>query len=247
MILGFVDVLKKYKILAIILVIVVALLLVSLMWIYRKKKYKKNVTVKEVSTIGIFTALSMVLYLLKFNLPIFPPFLEFNFSLLPIIIIGFMMGPIEGVTIVLLRGIIKLPMTSTFCVGEVADILIGIPVILATSLIYKKHHTRKGAIVSLLLGILTWVVAGVLSNYLINVPFFLELYCNGNVEAFISALSVIPGVTAENYMIKYLIYAAVPFNALLAVVVSIVTFIVYKKISILFEKITKEKQHTIVE
>jgi riboflavin transporter FmnP len=247
MILGFVDVLKKYKILAIILVIVVALLLVSLMWIYRKKKYQNNVTVKEVSTIGIFTALSMVLYLLKFNLPIFPPFLEFNFSLLPIIIIGFMMGPIEGVTIVLLRGIIKLSMTSTFCVGEVADILIGIPVILVTSLIYKKHHTRKGAIVSLLLGILTWIVAGVLSNYLINVPFFLELYCNGNVEAFISALSVIPGVTAENYMIKYLIYATVPFNALLATVVSFVTFIVYKKISILFEKITKEKQHTIVE
>ena len=247
MILGFVDVLKKYKILAIILVIVVALLLVSLMWIYRKKKYQNNVTVKEVSTIGIFTALSMVLYLLKFNLPIFPPFLEFNFSLLPIIIIGFMMGPIEGVTIVLLRGIIKLPMTSTFCVGEVADILIGIPVILVTSLIYKKYHTRKGAIVSLLLGIITWIVAGVLSNYLINVPFFLELYCNGNVEAFISALSVIPGVTAENYMIKYLIYATVPFNALLAAVVSFVTFIVYKKISILFEKITKEKQHTIVE
>ena len=247
MILGFVDVLKKYKILAIILVIVVALLLVSLMWIYRKKKYQNNVTVKEVSTIGIFTALSMVLYLLKFNLPIFPPFLEFNFSLLPIIIIGFMMGPIEGVTIVLLRGIIKLPMTSTFCVGEVADILIGIPVILVTSLIYKKYHTRKGAIVSLLLGIITWIVAGVLSNYLINVPFFLELYCNGNVEAFISALSVIPGVTAENYMIKYLIYATVPFNALLATVVSFVTFIVYKKISILFEKITKEKQHTIVE
>jgi riboflavin transporter FmnP len=120
-------------------------------------------------------------------------------------------------------------------------------VILVTSLIYKKYHTRKGAVVSLLLGILTWIVAGVLSNYLINVPFFLELYCNGNVEAFISALSVIPGVTAENYMIKYLIYATVPFNALLAAVVSFVTFIVYKKISILFEKITKEKQHTIVE
>ena len=247
MILGFVDVLKKYKILAIILVIVIALLLVSLMWLYRKKKYQKNITVKDVSTIGIFTALSMVLYLLKFNLPIFPPFLEFNFSLLPIIIIGFMMGPIEGVTVVLLRGIIKLQMTSTFCVGEVADILIGIPVILVTSLVYKKYHTRKGAIVSLLLGILTWILAGVLSNYFINVPFFLELYCNGNVEAFISALSVIPGVTAENYMIKYLIYATVPFNALLAVVVSFVTFIVYKKISILFEKIIKEKQHSIVE
>ena len=67
MILGFVGVLKKYKILAIILVIVVALLLVSLMWLYRKKKYQKNITVKDVSTIGIFTALSMVLYLLKFK------------------------------------------------------------------------------------------------------------------------------------------------------------------------------------
>lgn len=247
MIFSIVSFLKKYKIFTIIFIVVLLIVIVSLMWLIRKKKTGKEINVKEVAIIGIFSALSVVLYFLKFNLPIlFPQFLEFNFSLLPVIIIGFMMGPIEGITVVLLRGIIKLPLTSTFCVGEVADILIGIPVILVTSLLYKANHTKKGAIISLLLGVLTWIIAGVLSNYLINVPFFVELYCNGDVSMFVKGLEVIPGVNESNYMVKYLLYATVPFNAILSIVVSLVTFLVYKKISILFEKMNKKIDSNIV-
>ena len=155
------------------------LVIVAVMWIIKGKKEK--ITSKKIASLGIFTAFSIVLYFLKFNLPfIFPSFLEINFSLLPIIIVGFMFGPVEGITVVLLRAIIKIPFTSTFCVGELADALIGIPVVLVSSLIYIKFHSKKGALISLLFGVFTWIFAAVLANYFINVPFFIQLYCISN-------------------------------------------------------------------
>ncbi len=214
-------------------------IVILLFFATKKKKFETS----DVACIGIFTAFSIVLYFVKFNLPfIFPSFLEINFSLLPIIIIGYMLGPIEAVIVVITRCLIKIPFTSTFCVGEIADLLIGIPVALITSLIYKKYHTKKGAIISLLFGSLTWAIISIFTNYFINVPFFLQLYCNGNVEAFIGSLGVIPGVTVENYMSKYIIFAVIPFNLLIASVVSLVTFLVYKKISVIFNKISKKQE-----
>ena len=90
-----------------------------------------------------------------------------------------MLGPVEAVTIVLIRAVIKIPFTSTFCVGEIADLIIGIPVAIVTSLIYKKHHTKKGALISLLFGSLIWVSVSIITNIFINIPFFLELYFGG--------------------------------------------------------------------
>lgn len=236
MVLNFIDLLTNNKLLVMLLTIIALLVIVAVMWIIKGKKEK--IASKKIASLGIFTAFSIVLYFLKFNLPfIFPSFLEINFSLLPIIIVGFMFGPVEGITVVLLRAIIKIPFTSTFCVGELADALIGIPVVLVSSLIYIKFHSKKGALISLLFGVFTWVFAAVLANYFINVPFFIQLYCNGNVSAFLGALSIIPGVTEENYLIKYLFLAVVPFNGLLSILVSAVTFLVYKKISILFNKL----------
>lgn len=236
MILNLIDLITQNKLLVVLLTMILLIIIVAVMWIIKGKKEK--IDSKKVATIGIFTAFSIVLYFIKFNLPfIFPSFLEINFSLLPIIIIGFMLGPVEGVTLVLLRAIIKMPFTSTFCVGELADVLIGIPVVLITSLIYLKKHNKRGATISLLLGMITWVIAAVLTNVFINVPFFIQLYCDGNVSSFIGILSIIPGVNEQNYLFNYVCYAVIPFNFLLSFIVCLVTLIVYKKVSFLFNKI----------
>lgn len=240
MIFSLIDTIKNNKL--IISLMIVVILIVSMFVMWGKKAIKGRIKAKNVAIIGIFTAFSVILYFLKFNLPfIFPSFLEINFSLLPIIIIGFMYGPVEGLTVVFLRTIIKIPFTSTFCVGEIADLLIGTAVILVTSIIYSFNHTKKGALISLLLGVFTWIFAGVITNMFINIPFFVELYFNGNIEIFITTLSVIPGVTVENYMLKYILYACIPFNALISIVVCTITMLVYKKISFLVNKEKYEK------
>ena len=102
---------------------------------------QKFFTVKRLSFIAIFAALAVVFYsfIPKIKLPIFPPFLEINFSMIPILICAFMMGPIDATVCVVIRFLVKLPMSSTGFVGELADVLIALPVVIAVGLIY--HHT----------------------------------------------------------------------------------------------------------
>ena len=89
--------------------------------------------INKITKIGIFTALSIVLYNIKFPLPFFPPFLEVNFSMLPIILVSLMFGPVEGALVVLIRFLIKLPFTHTVIVGETADLIIGLLTVVPTN------------------------------------------------------------------------------------------------------------------
>ncbi|MDR2046949.1 MAG: ECF transporter S component [Clostridiales bacterium] len=99
---------------------------------------KKKFAALYVAQTAILTALSFVLYLLKFNLPfVFPEFLEMQFSDLPALIGGFTLGPAGGCLIVVLKGLLKMPLTSTALAGEIADIIIGISFVLPASLIYR--------------------------------------------------------------------------------------------------------------
>jgi riboflavin transporter FmnP len=199
--------------------------------------------VLAITKIGIFAGLSTVLYFIKFPLPIFPSFLEIQFSILPAIIGGFSMGPLGGVLIVFVKFLMSLPFSKTAYVGDFADLIIGGITVLVTSLVYHKYKTKKGGLIALLWGSLAWIVAGVLANYFILVPAYLKLFFNDDLEGFLQLCRVvIRDINADNYMMKYIIYAVIPFNAIIAVVVSTVTFLVYKKISNFLRKLDEEKQ-----
>jgi riboflavin transporter FmnP len=199
--------------------------------------------VLAITKIGIFAGLSTVLYFIKFPLPIFPSFLEIQFSILPAIIGGFSMGPLGGVLIVFVKFLMSLPFSKTAYVGDFADLIIGGITVLVTSLVYHKYKTKKGGLIALLWGSLAWIVAGVLANYFILVPAYLKLFFNGDLEGFLQLCRVvIKDINADNYMMKYIVYAVIPFNAIIAVVVSTVTFLVYKKISNFLHKLDEEKQ-----
>ena len=109
---------------------------------------KKQITLKMsaavVAKIAVLTAISFVLYLLKFNLPfMFPSFLEMQFSELPAMLAGFSMGPVAGVLVVVFKCLLKLPLTSTAYVGELTDIIIGVAYVLPASVIYRLRKDRK--------------------------------------------------------------------------------------------------------
>ena len=201
-------------------------------------KRNKRMTVK-IAQVGILSAVATVLYLLKFPLPfIFPSFLDIQFSNLPAIIGGFAVGPIGGCIIIIIKTILKLFIegTGTGYVGELADIIIGIMVVLTTSLLYKQNKTKKRALLSLCVGTVVWIAISILANWKVLVPFYIEFFMSGDINVFIGACSIIPGINENNYMIMYLLFGAGLFNLTLSVLTSIVTFFVYKRISVLFDK-----------
>ena len=203
---------------------------------------KKKKAILIVTKIAIFSALSTVLYFLKFPLPPFPSFLKIQFSNLPAVIGGFILGPWYGVLIVLIRTLITLPFTSSMGVGELADLLIGGSVVFFSSFVYRLDKTKKGGMFSLAVSIVTWLIMAIITNVYINVPFYMEAFKMTD-EAFVSILNQVPWahlfgeITVDTYMKVYILSCVIPFNLLLSLVVSIVTLIVYKKISNIFHKL----------
>lgn len=202
-----------------------------------KKEISRNEKIKNMVTIAIFSSLSIIFYLtFKFSLPIFPEFLKFQFSNLALILGMFLLGRKGGIIIVLIRTIVVLPFSGTFFVGEVADLIIGLSIVLVGTYLYDKNKTKKGAIIALVGIALTWVIVSLLANYFILIPFYINLMFGGNEEIFVSMLKIIPNVTSENYLWKYILFGALPFNALLSLVVCFVTFVTYKRLSIIYHK-----------
>ncbi len=249
MFLNFTDFLKENKaMIMIISMIVLFIALVAMLIIYfikqSKTKNRKDL-IRHMTTIAIFSTLSIILYLtLKFNLPIFPSFLKVNFSNLPILLGGFLLGPIEGLMIIIIRTIVVIPFSGTFFVGELADLIISSAIMLVSSIIYLKNKTRKGAIIALLFSVLTWVVIGCVANYFILVPAYVTLFFGGNVNAFLPLLSVIPDVNENNYVIRYVLFGALPFNLMLSLAVCIITYFVYKRLSKLFHMFDEKVYET---
>ena len=191
--------------------------------------------------IANLAALSVLFYFFpKVPLPfIFPSFLDLQLSNLPAIIGGYALGPLAGGLIVVVRTLIKLPFSTTAYVGETVDLIIGLATVITSSVIYKKVHTKKGAFIGMLAGMLAWVSIAVLANWLFVLDFYLEAFFGGNLDALLGLLQIIPGINESNYMGRYILYAILPFNLLLSAIVYGITFIVYKRISGLIQHLNE--------
>ena len=201
---------------------------------------KNKKLIDYISKIAIFSALSFILYLFpKFPLPFFPSFLDVQFSNLPAILGGFVIGPLGGCLIVIVRCALKLllGMSTTAGVGEIADLLLGVCVVLSSSLIYKKYKSKQGGVIALGVSTLVWVVSSIFINAYINIPFYINAFFGGDIHGLVAVCKpVIKGINSSNFLEYYIKYAVIPFNLLLSILVSLVTLIVYKRISNIFKK-----------
>ena len=222
--------------------IVLVILLIGSVLIAKKLEGTKTRSekIKKYSTIAIFSGLSVLLYYLRIPFPIFT-FLKLQLSSLPAYIIGFLLGPASGVMVILIRAAITIPFTHSMCVGELADLCIGVAATLTSSIVYLKHKTKGRAAASLVFASVAWVITAILANIVLLLPFYIKLMFNDNLTGFVSMLaSSVPSINEDNYMLMYVLIGVIPFNLIMTVVSSIVTFIVYKSISKLYHNIAKE-------
>ncbi len=204
----------------------------------------KNERIRKITTIGVFGALSLVLYYLRFPLPIFPSFLQVQFSMLPLIILSFCYGYKSAICALLVKSIIATAISfgESYAIGEAADLIIGASVLFCVSKVYERSKTKKNGFVALLLGVLTWVIVAAIINYFILIPIYISIYFKGDIQIFVSACAIIPVIDETNYRLIYVLLAALPFNLILSSFVSLITFLVYKRISIFIKKDVKKEE-----
>lgn len=190
---------------------------------------------KNLTRLAVFTALSVVLYFfVKIPLPIFPSFLELQISDMPALIAGFAGGPLSGAVVIIVRTLIKLPFSHTACVGELADLIIGLGFVLSSAFFYKKFRTLKGALIGLIIGTFSTTAVAVLCNYLFLIPFYATLM---PMEAILGMVQVVhKSATMETFYLYYLLFAVLPFNLLRGAICGVITFIVYKSTNRIFDR-----------
>jgi len=191
----------------------------------------------RITTTAIFTALAVALMFLEVPLPLMPPFLKFDFSEIPVLVGTFALGPVYGIIIELLKNLIHLPWTGTMAIGEMSNFITGSIFVGTAGFIYRKNRTRKGAIISMAIATLALAVIAVPVNAFINLPLYASVL-GMSMESILGwTQSVNPAIDSE---LKLLLLGFVPFNLFKGIVVSAITFCVYKPISKLINR-TYEK------
>lgn len=190
-----------------------------------KQKTRSNLSVQYMTRIAILGTLSAVLFPLE--IPIVA-FYKLDFSTLPALLGAFSMGPLPGLAILLIKDLIGMLHSSSMYVGELADFIMSAAFILPASLIYRKHKTRKTALVGMAVGTLCMIVVSVLVNWKMMIPFYMTAF-HMDMEAIIGmAQKALPFVDTEW---KVLLYVTAPFNLLKGFVLSLLTFVLYKRLS----------------
>jgi riboflavin transporter FmnP len=186
-------------------------------------------------TAGVLAAISTILRFLEIPLPLLPTFLKLDLSNIPALIGGLALGPVAGTAILLVKNLIYLPFSQTLGVGELADFIISLTLVLTASLFYKYNKTRKGAVIGMATGsAIMSFIAGPLLNYFLLIPFYAVVYFGSSVDAIIQmAATANPGI---NSLWAYILYAVVPFNIVKCLAVCLITGLLYKPLSPLLHK-----------
>lgn len=217
----------------IILLLVLLVVSFKIYSVIRGENKSRYSTVKLIARIGIFGAMASILYAVEIftiKLPFFPSFLSLHFDEVPAFIAGFAYGPIAGLGVLLVKTIVKLPLTSTATVGEFGDLLLSAIYLIPTCLIYKKHRNLKGVAIGLAIGTALQLVASMTLNVYVYIPFYSEFY-HLPYETLLSITQAAnPAITDVGW--SYAVLAVLPFNALKDAIVIILTFLVYRNIHV---------------
>lgn len=181
---------------------------------------------RMIAMTGMLSAIAFILMYLQFNVPLMPSFIAMDLSELPALIGAFAMGPVQGVVICLVKNLLHLTRTSTGGVGELSNFILGAVFVFTAGMIYKKHKTKKAAIIGSLAGAVVMAVMSVVTNYFIVYPVYTNFM---PMEAIIAAYQAInPNV---NSLLDCLIIFNLPFTFIKGMISVVITLFVYKRLS----------------
>ena len=205
------------------------------------KNRKKFSDTHYITYTALFSCMAAVLMLVEIPLFFAPSFYKMDLSELPVMICTFYLGPVAGVTAEFLKVALKLLLkgTSTAFVGDFANFAVGCTFVLPASVLYHAKPSRKNALVGMLVGTIVMTLFGSAFNALYLIPKFAQLF-HMELEKIVSMGTAVNGNITSVYTL--VLYAVVPFNLMKGIVVSALTFLLYKRISPLMHKGDSKKK-----
>lgn len=230
------DVMENTTFVLEILAIIAALFVVA--YILEKLAQKKQgvkepvLNTRKIAMIGVFSAIAAVLML--FEVPVFwaPGNYKLDASELPILIGGFAFGPVAAVLMEFIKILLNLCMdgTGTAFIGELANFAVGCSFVLPASVIYRFGKTKKSAIVACVVGTIIITVFGTAFNAIYLLPAF-DKAGMMPIEKMIQLGMELNPLVQEGNIWSFVAACVGPLNLIKGASVSLVTLLIYKRIS----------------
>lgn len=170
--------------------------------------------------VSLLGALAAVLMHLSF--PVIPghPYLKYDPSEVPALIAGFAISPFAGMAVVVLKNLLYLTMhfQAMELIGIPLNTLAGCALVGTAGWVYQVKKSKRIAMISLSLGVVTMALVMIPAN-LVLWPIFQRL--------FMPATPALP----PDQLLTLILAVITPFNLVKGVLTSILTFVLYKRVS----------------
>ena len=195
-----------------------------------KSRDDARMKVKKIAFIGLMGAVSAVLMLFRFPIPFMPPFLSFDLSGLMEMLGGFMFGPMAAACIIVVKILLQLVMQGSFSLGtgELQNLILSCSYVLPALIIYHRNKTKKMAITGMAVSTIFVSVMAVFTNLYLIIPFYVKLFGMSMDDIITMCRTVNPAMKNVTSMA---VFGLLPFNLIKYGVTSLVTFILYKRLS----------------
>ena len=180
-------------------------------------------TTHNLTVAAMLSAVAFILMFIEFPIPmLIPSFVKMDFSDLPALLGAFALGPVYGVVISFMKNLLHIVVkgTSTACVGELCNFMLGAVFSAVAGFIYKHHKSRKTAILG--------AVAGAAAMALFSYPAYVEFY-HMPLEAILGMYQAI--LPSADSLMKCLVIFNLPFTLVKGLLDAVLCMIIYKPLS----------------
>ena len=191
---------------------------------------KKNTT-RNLTVAAMLSAVAFILMFIEFPIPmLIPAFIKMDFSDLPALLGAFALGPVYGVIISFMKNLLHIVIkgTSTACVGELSNFILGAIFSAVAGYLYKHHKSRKTAIIGAVAGAVAMGVLSVPSNYFVVYPAYVQFY-HMPLEAILGMYQAI--LPSADSLIKCLVIFNMPFTLVKGLLDAVLCMVIYKPLS----------------
>ena len=145
---------------------------------------RPRMDVKTLTTLAMLTAIAYVVMILSKSLPQVSGFLQLDLKDTIICIGGFLFGPLSAAVISIVVAVLEMfTWSDTGIIGCIMNMLATCAFCCTASFVYKKVHTKQGAVLALALGVVVLTAVMLLWNYLIT-----PLYMVGTTRSMVAAM-----------------------------------------------------------
>ncbi|WP_285489814.1 ECF transporter S component [Staphylococcus haemolyticus] len=174
---------------------------------------------KRLITISMLSAIAFILTFIKFPLPFLPPYLTLDFSDVPSLLATFLLGPVAGILVALIKNILNFLFNMGDPVGPVANFLAGVSFLLSAYYVTKRQGRHgdkpRSLVVGLAIGTIVMTIVLSILNYFVLLPLYGLIFNLGDV---FNNLKII------------ILSGVIPFNIIKGIVISIIFALLYRRL-----------------